>query len=127
VNATYFRKISGLVVVYDVTSLKSLNSVNRWITLVKEHGPEGVPIIVFGNKCDMNHTVTLTDVSAALGEIECREVSAMTGENLDSAFGEFMVRVRDFKPKTMDMGRSPTVSLKNTQRPLKKSGCCKAT
>ena len=52
--AHYYRNVSAVVLVYDVTNEQSFNSLAKWVGECANHGltPEDVPMIVVGNKCD---------------------------------------------------------------------------
>lgn len=42
-----------ILLVYDVSSRKTFESVRAWIKQIQEHADPGVNIILVGNKCDM--------------------------------------------------------------------------
>ena len=52
--AHYYRNVSAVVLVYDVTNEQSFNSLSKWVSECANYGltPEDVPMIVVGNKCD---------------------------------------------------------------------------
>ena len=52
--AHYYRNVSAVVLVYDVTNEQSFSSLSKWVSECANYGltPEDVPMIVVGNKCD---------------------------------------------------------------------------
>ena len=49
----YYRNVSAVVFVYDVTSAASLVALDSWLEEVRLHGvPEAAPRVLVGNKCD---------------------------------------------------------------------------
>jgi GTPase SAR1 family protein len=48
----YYRDAHAAIVLYDVTSAKSLEDAEQWITELKEGGPTEIIIIMAGNKME---------------------------------------------------------------------------
>ena len=49
----YYRNVSAVVFVYDVTSVASLVALDSWLEEVRNHGvPDSAPRVLVGNKCD---------------------------------------------------------------------------
>uniref|UniRef100_A0A803VNU1 small monomeric GTPase n=1 Tax=Ficedula albicollis TaxID=59894 RepID=A0A803VNU1_FICAL len=51
-STSYFRGAQGFVLVYDITNLKSFQSITIWISDIYEKAGEEVDVILLGNKCD---------------------------------------------------------------------------
>jgi len=51
-NRMYYRDAHAAIVLYDVTSAKSLEDAEQWITELKEGGPTEIIIIMAGNKME---------------------------------------------------------------------------
>ncbi|XP_068682356.1 uncharacterized protein [Montipora foliosa] len=47
-----FRRVQGVVIVFDLTSQVSFLEVSKWLEAVKEKCNEGLPIVLVGNKND---------------------------------------------------------------------------
>lgn len=86
---------------YDITQPSTAHSVNFWLNEINKHSHVNVPIILAGNKSDLevlnNSQVCqdirevreiISDISLSNPEIVCRECSALTGENVESIFLE---------------------------------------
>jgi len=46
----YFRQAMGIMLVYDITNVKSFNNVTNWLRNIEEHASEDVVRILIGNK-----------------------------------------------------------------------------
>jgi len=97
----YFICLKGILLVYDITSEKSFDSIRNWIRNIEEHASSDVERMLIGNKCDMNDK---RQVSKERGEklaieygMKCMETSAKLNENIENAF---FTLARDIKIKT---------------------------
>ena len=45
----------GALVVYDITDLDSFDKVKTWVNELRKYLPSDTPIIIAGNKCDINN------------------------------------------------------------------------
>ena len=91
----------GILLVYDITSEKSFDSIRNWIRNIEEHASADVERMLIGNKCDMNDK---RQVSKERGEklaieygMKFMETSAKQNENIENAF---FTLARDIKAKT---------------------------
>lgn len=91
----------GILLVYDITSEKSFDSIRNWIRNIEEHASSDVERMLIGNKCDMNDR---RQVSRERGEklgieygMKFMETSAKLNENIEKAF---ITLARDIKTKT---------------------------
>ena len=50
---SYYRGAHGVIVVYDITSRISFESLDYWMEQIKQNATENVPILIIGNKCDL--------------------------------------------------------------------------
>ena len=105
-----FRKIirksyggaSGAILVYDVTNKDSMLNLENWMIEVKSIREETIPIIFVGNKIDLRETdqdhirtETASDFIQLLSrkfnaDYRFIETSALTGENISSAFEDLI-------------------------------------
>ncbi|KAJ7427532.1 Ras-related protein Rab-10 [Willisornis vidua] len=51
-STSYFRGAQGFVLVYDITDLKSFQSITMWMEDIHEKAGDEVDVILLGNKCD---------------------------------------------------------------------------
>lgn len=60
----YYRNVSAIVFVYDVTSVASLVALDSWLDEVRGHGvPDSAPRVLVGNKCDQGDQVVTTSTA----------------------------------------------------------------
>lgn len=50
----YFKDAHGCFIVYDISNKESFNNLNYWLNNVKQWSNENIPLILIGNKCDLN-------------------------------------------------------------------------
>jgi small GTP-binding protein len=53
VTGAYYRGAVGALLVYDITSRSSFESITKWIKEVKEHADPNIVMILIGNKSDL--------------------------------------------------------------------------
>jgi small GTP-binding protein len=58
VTACHYRKAKGAVIVYDVTNRESFEHLDRWLNDVRELADSDCVIMVLGNKCDVDMTLS---------------------------------------------------------------------
>lgn len=90
----YYRGAHGALVVFDVTSSRSYAGMKGWVEALETNGPDGVAIVLCGNKSDivdMDETAREVDYEEAaeygkhIGAAYF-ETSAKTGDNVVEAF-----------------------------------------
>ncbi|GJP39113.1 hypothetical protein CLOM_g23503 [Closterium sp. NIES-68] len=90
ITAAYYRGANGIVLVYDITSESSFNSIRGWIRNIEEHASESVCKILVGNKADMeDRRVVTKDQGQQLAnefKINFFETSAKADINVEEAF-----------------------------------------
>ena len=81
----------GCLFMYDTTRPSTLNSHHSWTYIVKERCGKDVPIMLVGNKIDLNDKRAIStehgiEVAKRSGFTGFAETSAKTGMNIDSTF-----------------------------------------
>ena len=96
----YFRNAEGVVLAYDVTNSESFENLKFWINSIKSNLGEKnifIPIIIIGNKIDMEdmRDITKEDASKFAKENNYKyfETSAKTGEGVDEAIRDLVNQV----------------------------------
>jgi small GTP-binding protein len=95
----YYRGAHAGIVVFDVTNRASLHKISYWIeNFALTKGGDRVPLIIVGNKIDLRSENTddvstneatehVNHLSQSLNwDLQYIETSALTGENIKSAF-----------------------------------------
>ncbi len=94
VFSSYIKNANGVIIAFDLTSVKTLFSLENWLKLVYESAGD-VPIVVVGNKSDL---VDEREVDDSLiqeflnshGNYSFFETSALTGKNVEESFIELI-------------------------------------
>ena len=50
---SYFRKVDGVVLLYDVTCENSFMDIREWMENIEESSSKDIPVIICGNKTDL--------------------------------------------------------------------------
>ncbi|XP_060885717.1 EF-hand calcium-binding domain-containing protein 4B isoform X2 [Labrus mixtus] len=86
ITKQFFRKADGVVLMYDITVEDSFWAVQPWLNNVQEAAGEGVPILLLGNKMDMDGqrqvSFRVAEQLAYENRVIFFEVSAYTGKNV---------------------------------------------
>jgi small GTP-binding protein len=137
ITGSYTRGAHGLVLVYDITDLKSFENVHVWITTIvdnaeKEAGRNILKILV-GNKSDLKseRVVSTEDGKKLASEfgMEFIEASAKDGTNVSTAFetmGRMIVDVLEEKEQKSSSSSSSRkgVGVNVNKSSSSSSGCC---
>ncbi|EJK75494.1 hypothetical protein THAOC_02783 [Thalassiosira oceanica] len=109
---TYFRKAKGVILVYDVTSAKSFDSLGeRWMAQLHDHAnSDELAKLLVGNKCDLEDSREVTKEKAEMfcneHGMEHLETSAKSGANVLKAF-ERLITIRARRRAWRSGGASP--------------------
>lgn len=100
ITTAYYRGAMGIMLVYDVSNLKSFENISNWIRNIEMHATQDVELMILGNKCDI---ADKRQVSKEKGEqlalqhnIKFMETSAKATVNIEEAFTTL---ARDIKLK----------------------------
>ncbi|XP_054714653.1 ras-related protein Rab-4B [Uloborus diversus] len=90
VTRSYYRGAAGALLVYDITSRESYNSLSNWLVDARTLASPNIAVLLVGNKKDLeeDREVTFLEASrfAQENELMFLETSALTGENVEEAF-----------------------------------------
>ncbi|XP_011402696.1 PREDICTED: ras-related protein Rab-13-like [Amphimedon queenslandica] len=124
ITTSYYRGGAGIVIVYDITSMRSFEMLSKWMGYVETHATADVSMMILGSKCDLDY---LREVQPEEGQRYAEnfgiqnfyEVSAKTGHNVQEAFESFF---REVHQKSQEEQKQKQVE--TLDEPTKKSGCC---
>jgi len=130
ITTAYYRGAMGILLVYDVTDLKSFDAIRLWIRNIEQHASEGVNKILVGNKCDMNdkRVVSVEKGQELANEfgIPCIETSAKNNINVEAAFIKLATEIKSRLIDSTDDKNPKKEGVKLTEKQDKKAGgCCK--
>ena len=133
ITSAYYKGAHGALVVYDITRKSSFDSVEKWLSDLKNNGEEKMVIMAIGNKCDMvNERVISTEdgeAKAQRNNIAFLETSALNATNVAKAFDELIQKLyvafkKDFEDNDEDdLGENAnTIEIRTGNS--KKEQCC---
>jgi Ras-related protein Rab-6A len=104
---SYIRDSHVAVIVYDITSKKAFDLVDKWIEDVKAERGENVVLCLVGNKNDMvdKRQVSVEDGEKKAKELGCQifiETSTKLGYNVKSLFKKIAKSLPDFEEAKND-------------------------
>ena len=136
ITNAYYKGSKGAFIVYDITRKETFDSVDKWISDLKQSGDKKITILLIGNKNDLDNQ---RQISKEQGEEKAKsfgvaflETSAFNGYNLDKAFDLMIKEVYDKCHAELDeddgfqsFGNGEDISLaKSNNNTTKKKECC---
>ncbi|MHA2006445.1 MAG: Rab family GTPase [Promethearchaeota archaeon] len=93
-NEYYFVQAVGAMVVFSLDKNDSFESIDFWISKLKELSGE-VPYIIVGNKTDLKRELNQEKIDQKLKELEVQyfETSAKLNENVDRVFESLSIQI----------------------------------
>ncbi|MFX1374539.1 MAG: GTP-binding protein [Promethearchaeota archaeon] len=84
----YFKGSNGALGVFDLSSSQTLLKIPGWISSIKKTVKKTIPMILLGNKVDLEREVDIEEAEDLAERLSCEymETSAKTGENVEKAF-----------------------------------------
>ena len=90
IASSYYRGAAGAALVYDITKKSSFESIDRWLTELRQHGQDNMTLMLIGNKTDLAKMREVqTEDAANYAEREqmaLLECSALDATNVNVAF-----------------------------------------
>ncbi|MFW9995252.1 MAG: GTP-binding protein [Candidatus Odinarchaeota archaeon] len=88
----FFRGAHGGLLVFDLTRAEdTLNELGEWKEQIDQRCPEGIPLVLIGNKSDVatfDRDIIEDEVIPRMETIKYLETSALLDENVSKAFEE---------------------------------------
>lgn len=139
ITQAYYRGSSGAIIIYDITSRRTFEHVERWRTEILKHATQEMVILLVGNKSDLNH---LREVSTESGRAMAEkyglyflESSALTASNVDSIFYSLVENIYTRSVGGIPIGEIPLssritvppsapITLSSEMEPTPSEKCC---
>ena len=90
ITSVYYKGAKGASIVYDITSRKTFENIDKWIGEIKERTTDDVKLIIIGNKTDLNNEREVKSEEALIKyqdmDIPLIETSALEDTNVNEAF-----------------------------------------
>jgi len=130
----YYKGALGALIVYDITKKTTFESVENWITDLKNSADQKISVILIGNKNDLEEE---REVKIEEGEMKAKEfgiafleTSALNGTNIEKAFKILVEEVynkchKEFESVTdVEIMKGKVINLDESEKETKKSKCC---
>ena len=99
ITTSYYRGAMGIILVYDITNIKSFDNIAKWLRTIQEHATTDVEKMILGNKCDMEDKRVISkergEAMARDNDVKFLETSAKTNVNIERAFTELSEGILD--------------------------------
>ena len=84
----YFKGSNAALGVFDLSSSQTLLKIPGWISSIKKTVKKAIPMILLGNKADLEREVDRIEAEDLAKRLNCEymETSAKTGQNVELAF-----------------------------------------
>jgi Ras-related protein Rab-11A len=118
------------MLVYDISSAASFNNVDKWLTELRTHADDTIPILLIGNKSDLSdERAVSTEEGQKFAQKErllFLEGSAKTAENIEEAFTKLIAEtLRSIRHEGLGAQPvAPPVISPGVTVAKEKRGCC---
>lgn len=88
ITSSYYRGAEGVIIVFDLNRQDTFEHVPKWHEQIVRYASEEVPVIVVGNKSDLEKNVEESAINAICKDkyMHYYEASAANGNNVEQVF-----------------------------------------
>ena len=123
ITRNYYKGASGIILIFDVTNVKSYENIKKWINEIKEEISEKVAIVLIGNKIDnlQERKISKEQGDKLASEIGVKffETSAKTGEGINESVFFLVKKIFENDPEVKNKYQGRNLKMYN-----KKRKCC---
>ena len=123
ITRNYYKGASGIILIFDVTNVKSYENIKKWINEIKEEISEKVKIVLIGNKIDnvQERKISREQGDKLASEIGVKffETSAKTGEGINESVFFLVKKIFENDPEVKNKYQGRNLKMYN-----KKRKCC---
>ena len=123
ITRNYYKGASGIILIFDVTNVKSYENIKKWINEIKEEISEKVAILLIGNKIDnvQERKISKEQGDKLASEIGVKffETSAKTGEGINESVFFLVKKIFENDPEVKNKYQGRNLKMYN-----KKRKCC---
>lgn len=93
----YYTNANGIMLIYNINDRSSFDNLSKWLKDCKANSHELVELFLVGNKVDLERKVSIEEVKtfSKENEIEYKEISALTGINVQVIFENLVRKMVD--------------------------------
>lgn len=120
ITSAYYRGAIGALLLYDVTSSLTFQSLNRWLQELRENADSNIVVMLVGNKCDLAESRAVsTEEGTGMAKQENLlfiETSALNATNVQESFSQLITEIvhrvssNDVSGKGNTESEAPTIS-----------------
>ena len=125
ITKNLIKRVQGIIIVYDITNKDSFKNIKTWAHLIEEEYGNKLPIIIVGNKIDLeeNRKIKIEDAKAFCKNHKYKyvETSCKTGHNIKKSIAKICKIIIDSQNIRNDISFS--LSTSNASY-IKKKHCC---
>ena len=123
ITRNYYKGANGIILIFDVTNVKSYENIKKWINEIKEEISEKVAIVLIGNKIDnvQERKISREQGDKLASEIGVKffETSAKTGEGINESVFFLVKKIFENDPEVKNKYQGRNLKMYN-----KKRKCC---
>ena len=117
ITRNYYKGARGIILIYDVTNIKSFENIKKWINEIKEEISEKVTIVLIGNKIDNEGERKISkDQGEKLANeygVTFFETSAKTGQGINESVFYLVQKIVEADPEIKNKGKRLIIKNKN--------------
>ena len=117
ITRNYYKGARGIILIYDVTNIKSFENIKKWINEIKEEISEKVTIVLIGNKIDNEGERKINkeqgEKLASENEVSFFETSAKTGYGINESVFYLVQKIVETDPEIRNKGKKLKIKNKN--------------
>ena len=117
ITRNYYKGARGIILIYDVTNIKSFENIKKWINEIKEEISEKVTIVLIGNKIDNEGERKISKDQGEKLAIEYGvaffETSAKTGQGINESVFYLVQKIVEADPEIKNKGKRLIIKNKN--------------
>ena len=137
ISPNLIRDADGILLMYDISDRRTFDSINQWFDNINEIKGENFPIILIGNKCDLEHREITNEEGkqfANLNKFSFMETSSKEGINIEESVKILVLdivqkkkseKLKENEGNHENENRKSFKLSSNDKKKKKKKNCCK--
>ena len=140
ISFNLIKGADGILLMYDITNRRTFEGINKWIEDIKDIKGNDFPIILIGNKIDLNERRIVSEEEgqkiADDNKFRFIETSCKEGINIEESINTLLLRIKKSQENSIkndeneycsniDIKTSFAISEESSKMETRKTGCCK--
>ena len=132
-NAIYYQRAIGALIVYDVTLPETFEKIKMWVETLRDIVDKNIFFVIAGNKFDLTNRDIIEKNDVQINEYCKKEkckyfyTSAKTGFSIEETFNTLINNVLQSIENInikMNKNKGRKLEIKDVEKPVQKKGCC---